>query len=605
MKKYTMSKILKAFTFMSFIFVCALAVIFACQSSNNIKVNAENNTYLVEISEFDSQKGDISVVAMNASGEKIEFVSGQNYEQGSKITITATAAEYYEFSYFTVQGQKFYDRCTTFIVENSDLNIAVVFSDKKYEVNVTVRDSRLSPIGNKPYSVKVNGELYGSINEPTQTFVKIGDDVTFTIQDNSSLENYKFLGWFVQGENHEPFFLESGAIEITKEFIDDYSVDGVIDVYCQYVQLCSLKIFIPEEYKSNVSYILKIREGLEYHTVSQLANKYDYGTEFQISAAADPDYDFLGFGNVTSGEMYIPGMAVLNFVLTGDRTISINCKPKQVDVQFNTDYVSGGKIKTNMNRLAIGDTLILSYEISNLRKIGSFTVNDKTGQEFAQMLNIVSASQKDVATYYESGILSVFVDEDVYAYFKSNPTFTINASSVVNVKNVLIIVFYVCLVLLFGAGMVVFTMLYFKEKNKVQKENLKKAEFIKKNHEIYLKQKSAENIIADLNERDTMMTVGNSKITAADKDKKKTVKRNLATATKKEKKESSQTKKSISSSKSVVSKTKKKQSAKSINKTKTKSEQKTKNSLATKASGKTKTVKNKSISRKVTAKEEK
>ena len=463
--------------------------------SLNSNVNCDvfaDGIYSVTVN-VDDTEGEIVVAAVNASGEKIDFESGTFYDQGTMITINAFANQGFEFAYYTVNElTKVYDVCSSFII-NDTTTIDVVFTVKKYQLDISVRDSVLNQIAGGEVNAQITYQNNDLINNPNQMFIRVGDTIKSIQANNVQMNKYNYLGTFIEDKNGAKVPLQFGVTGLTvdQDFIDSYCVDNKITIYVQYVQLCKLKIIVPEECKSNSNFMLLMKSGENsFEEVNQLSASYTYGTCFSIMAKNQKYYDFKTFNGANDDEQYVLGSAFLNFVMTGDRTISLVYQPKTFKLVLYTSNVDAGTVKLSGESLKLGDTLVFNYELGATRKLQSILVNDDSIDEFVDMLNSVSTAENDVAVKTGEGLFSVYVDKDIFDYFNVHNTLIVKTKTEANVGFILLIVLYVVLLVISGAGFVIFGILYNKTNKKVSETNKVQADAVKQKQEAFIREKA-------------------------------------------------------------------------------------------------------------------
>lgn len=489
MKNKFSSKIL---TYLFFIlFAAVVSFIFSGVAfSKETVVSAEAN-YTVTVSVNDSTMGSYSVVALDKNGNSVDFISGNAYEVGTRLTISAIENDYYQFNKFVINDTNYYDACQTVEIVDKNVNIQVVFETKKYELAVSIRDSEFNVLSNKPFVIDIE---YAGVSDdtPLVKYIRIGDRIkSIKLSTSLQVENYKFVGWYIQGEDRNPveFIVPATGIVIDENFVDNYYRDGKITIYGKFVQMCSLNIFVPEEYKVDSNYMLYIRQGFEYYPVTELEARYEYGTEFKIIAAPLQNYQFVGFNGDIDDENYIDGAETLVFTMNNDKTIALNYQPNKVQIKLDLTKVSDGKILSNSESLAVGDTLILSYELRASRKIGKFNINGKTTKEFASAINEIAGAE---VAFAKDGVVSIYVNDNVYNYLSANKTLSVEAVSSTNVVFVLLITLYILLAVGFGAAIITFTILHNRIKRETGTLTRKQAAVIKEKQQKYLEEKAVE-----------------------------------------------------------------------------------------------------------------
>ncbi len=548
-------------SFIVFMFALIVSLVFAGFNYNKDAVVSAETNYSVTVSVNDTDMGSVAAIAVDSDGNSLDFVSGNTYAVGTKITLNAIANNYYQFNKFVINDVNYYDSCQTFIVADKNVVVSVVFEAKKYELAVSIRDSEFNILNNKPFEIDIEYASGITSDTPLIKYLKIGDKIK-SIKLNSSLqvENYKFVGWFIQGEDRTPvtFNVPAGGVVIDQDFVDNYYRDGKITIYGKFVQMCSLNIYVPEEYKVDTNYMLYIRQGFEYYPVEELEARYEYGTEFKIIAAPLQNYQFTGFNGDVESENYIDGAETLIFNMNGDRTISLNYQPNKVGIELDLSKVADGKILANSKSLAVGDTLILSYELGSSRKINVLKINGKTLENFVADINQVAGD--DVA-FYKDGVVSIYVNDNVYTFLSANNTLSVEASSATNVVYVLLITLYIILAVGFGAAIITFAILYNNIKKKTGDTARKQAAIIKDKQQKYLEEKAAaakvDEIAENKIEEKAEATVSKTKKTTKNSTSKPSAKKTTKTATRKTtKKASPGTKKKASAGTKASSKPK-------------------------------------------------
>ncbi len=238
------------------------------------------------------------------------------YNYGETVTLTATPAEGYQFSYFSIEGQ-----------DNIETN--------PYEFTITenlqvVGFFELLPPDEFMVSVTVNPEGAGTV-EGAGLYTE-GTEVTLVATAN---EGYEFVNFTMNGEEVEMPIVVNANVEIVANFNQiEYNVTVVAD---------------------EAAGTAEIVEEAPYY----------YGAEINVIATPNAGYEFVNF-TVNGEEVTMP------YTVNGDVEIVANFAQLEYTLVVNVEPVEGGEVSVSLDGpYHFGDVVTLTvapaegYDFSN------------------------------------------------------------------------------------------------------------------------------------------------------------------------------------------------------------------------------------------------
>jgi len=238
------------------------------------------------------------------------------YNYGETVTLTATPAEGYQFSYFSIEGQ-----------DNIETN--------PYEFTITenvqvVAFFELLPPDEFMVSVTVNPEGAGTV-EGAGLYTE-GTEVTLVATAN---EGYEFVNFTMNGEVVEMPIVVNANVEIVANFNQiEYNVTVVAD---------------------EAAGTAEIVEEAPYY----------YGAEINVIATPNAGYEFVNF-TVNGEEVAMP------YTVNGDVEIVANFTQLEYTLVVNVEPVEGGEVSVSLDGpYHFGDEVTLTvapaegYDFSN------------------------------------------------------------------------------------------------------------------------------------------------------------------------------------------------------------------------------------------------
>ncbi len=238
------------------------------------------------------------------------------YNYGETVTLTATPAEGYQFSYFSIEGQ-----------DNIETN--------PYEFTITenvqvVAFFELLPPDEFMVSVTVNPEGAGTV-EGAGLYTE-GTEVTLVATAN---EGYEFVNFTMNGEEVEMPIVVNANVEIVANFNQiEYNVTVVAD---------------------EAAGTAEIVEEAPYY----------YGAEINVIATPNAGYEFVNF-TVNGEEVTMP------YTVNGDVEIVANFAQLEYTLVVNVEPVEGGEVSVSLDGpYHFGDVVTLTvapaegYDFSN------------------------------------------------------------------------------------------------------------------------------------------------------------------------------------------------------------------------------------------------
>ena len=457
----------------------------------------------VSISMQDGQDemGNFEVAVYGPRGEHIDFVSGAYYEYGTRFSIVPVNNEYYEFDHFVVNESDDFSNNLIINVEYDDIDVKCVFASTKYDLCVSIVNSVFKTIGNQRVNVSIVRQI-PEVLSPVSRYVQIGDTIDYIrFGENLGFENYVFDSWKVLDKtgnavdiSHSSLKNEVRDLDINKTFIDQYVKDGRIVIYGVFVQQCYLSINLPNEIDFLENFSVYKRVDGDYVKLENLDEPFEYGTVLMISVPSVNNHKFDGFTGLVAEDSYTTGQTSAFIVMNGNRTITAKYVYDDTPVNISGDSkIVNCKLVKNLDKIHVGQTLILSFELSSGYELTKFEINNMKAQEFVSSINSLDPTANQVAFYDDSGIVTIYVTQKVFDFFKANPSLKICSDGQMRGTYLALIIVYSFLAVCIGASIIVFAVLASKKQNKIVELKTKQQEIIlkKQNEEQERKEKEA------------------------------------------------------------------------------------------------------------------
>lgn len=443
--------------------------------------------------------GAFDVVAKNSAGDVVNFVSGEYYSAGTKIFVVPTAEKYYEFSHYEYDGESLYDSNFSVTVGNKDISVVIFFEPVSYEIRFNIVNSVFERLGNEPITLEIThiGAYY---NTPVADHVIIGDKIDLIKFKNIfSYQNYRFLSWQLRSKTGDIENVSDADnanivknLDITSDFVDKYVVDGKIDFYGVFIQNCQLSIVMQKAYATENTFQVYENGVL----VEDLSKSFDYGTILTVTVPNIDYMTFVGFDGLIVDDQYTPGQTTAYIVMKGNRSLAVKYDYIKTDIKIaDESVVKNGRLSLSSNNIKIGDTFIINANLSDGYKIKSFTVNGKSAEQFVRELN--AGEEKPVAIYGENGIITIYVNKNVYDFFANNNTLNVKVDSKINGAYVALFVIYLLLALGFGAVIVVLSIMTNNNSEEIKKLRKKQQDAVLKKEEEQRKEEEKQKALLE------------------------------------------------------------------------------------------------------------
>lgn len=435
--------------------------------------------------------GNFNVVAKNKNGDVVDFVSGEYYSVGTKISVLPTAEKYYKFFKYEYNGESIYDSVFSATVENADIAVKLFFEPQSYEIRFNIVNSVFERLGNEEIELNVT-HIGSRFSTPVAEHVIIGDRIeNFKFKNVFSYQDYRFVSWQLRSKTNDIVSISSSEnerevknLEITAEFVDKYVVDGKIDFYGVFVQNCKLSILVDNVVGSGNIQVYE--DGL---LVEDLSKSFDYGTVLVVNMPNIEYMVFAGFDGLSVDDQYTPGQTTARICMNGNRSIAGRYNYVETELKVSSDsFVKNGRLFLSSDKVKIGDTFIINACLGDGYKIKSFSVNGVDAEQFVKNLNTLDGNA--VAVFGDNGIITIRVTKNVYEFFASNENLSIKVNTKINGLYVALFVVYLLLALGFGAVIIVLSIKannYSEEIGKLKKQQqdavLKKEEEQRKEEE--------------------------------------------------------------------------------------------------------------------------
>lgn len=432
-----------------------------------------------------SSYGTYDVILRDKNNNAIEFVSGEYYSAGTKISIVPTASKYHEFSYFLLNGEKKFDSNLSLKVENSDINLVLFFDKASYELSFNIVNSVYGRLGNEEIQTEIT-RASGYHDSPVAKKVVIGDTIN-SIKFNNiyNYNDYRFLAWKLISKNNEEVSVSSPSnvnvvenLRITSEFVDKYVIDGKIQFYGVFVQQCQLSIVMQKTYDTDKTFEI-YENGTK---VTDLSKSFDYGTILTITVPIIDHMIFDHFDGLVVNDQYTSGQTTAQIVMNGNRSISASYRFVETEIKLSNDsYSKNANLVLNLDKVKIGDTLIINAKLLNGYKLKSFSINGSSVKSFVKALN--NLGDDTVANFDENGIVTIYVNRDVYDFLTVHSELKVEVDSKVNGTYIVLFVIYIVLAIGLGAVIIVLSIKTNNYSEEIKKLQRQKQEEIRKKEE--------------------------------------------------------------------------------------------------------------------------
>lgn len=453
----------------------------------------------INVDSLSDSFGDFEVILIDKNSNVLNFVNGNYYSVGTKYTIIPSALPGYEFSHYYIDGSRLYTEYYSNRIGYQNVDINLFFTSKNYELNFYIVNSQFSEIDYQPLSINITYNSSDPYTSPVSKYVKIGDRIDeLSFISFPNYENYKFVSWQTKDVDGNAVSLSDAldnkmikGLVISQDFIDSYAKDGKISIYAVFVMQCHLSIQIDDVGKDYELYYGG--SSILPEDLSEMT--FDFGSIIILSAPSVENMTFDKFSGLLDIDEYTGGTSVF-IKMNGDRSVSISYHFNETEIKLDElSKVSNGKVVLNKDKISIGDTLIISLNLKSGYKLTDFLINDKTADKFVLNVNRICGSEKPVATYSDNGIVTIYVNQTVFDYFKDN-NIKVVAHSKINSTYAILLAVYLVITLSAGGLLVWFFVLAGKNKLKVIELKEKQQKIIEK------KQKEVEELYSsDKNEK--------------------------------------------------------------------------------------------------------
>ncbi len=423
--------------------------------------------------------GDFRVVLRNPKNEIVDFVSGEYYSSGSKISVVPVPEKFVKFAGYNINDKDsaIYSDTVSLDVEFEDVDLTLFFEYEKYEIKVNVENSAGEKIGSGNVSVLTSKNLpYVTSNVVSfgETIVEIKFKKSFDYQD------YNFKEWqLCKNDGTKTSFESLTDIVVDEEFVQNYVSNDEIVVVGVFALKCQLSIIMDEAYPTEETFIV-----YENDKPVSLSKTFEYGTELVVSVPNIDHMRFVGFDGLIDSDQYAQGSTLVYITMLGSRTLSAKYDYVETELVISKDSkLDNARLQLSSNKIKIGDTLIINANVENGKIVKGFKINGKSAKAFVDSLN--ENQENKVAIYGDEGIVTVYVNKDVYDFFAENSTLKVEIKTKTNGLYVALFVVYILLTLGFGAVIAVFAILANKKSFKIKD--------LKRERDKRLKEKEEEN----------------------------------------------------------------------------------------------------------------
>lgn len=464
--------------------------------------------------------GSFDIILKDKNNNLIEYNKDSYYSVGTKVSVLPNANKYYEFEKFEFDGETYYENNITVSVEDGDINIVVFFKQELYSLNFNIVNTLGDRLGNEKIDILLQSSENN--NNPVVNCVVLGDVITEISLNTTSYHNYRFVGWEILDKDNSKVPLASrersnliGNIEITKSFVDQYVIDGKIEFYAVFVQNCQLSIIMQDSYISEKTFKVYCN-GEE---VLDLSKPFDYGTELTVSVDSIEHMNFVGFDGLIDSDTYTNGQSTAFIKMNGNRNLALKYEYKNVELSVSKESsVKHGSLSLNQSSVKIGDTLIVNANLNGSFKIKSFEINGDSAEQFVSELNSVAG--ENVAVLGENGILTIYVNKNIFEYFEKNSVLNVNVDSKADLLYIILFIIYFLLTVGFGVVVIIFSVLATKKYSQVKQIRKKQYEAIvakekqqKEMEELALKEFESEKVeTASVENKKTIESTAKEKV---------------------------------------------------------------------------------------------
>jgi len=343
---------------------------------------------------------------------------------------------------------------------------------KAYKLSVQIVNTEFKSIT----SAEVDLELNSSIDSKVMTYVTSGDEIVRLKLKNSNMnfDNYHFVSWQLkspQGEVHEvgdslnPY--EVRNLSLSGELLETYADGDQFVIYAVYNRDVKLNVFVDAGNLLSNCYRIYEKQGDNFVLVDSSKNSFEYGATVKIEALWNSKADFSEFKWLRQeGDSSAHNILVMQ--LKSDRQVTLSYLAKTTSVKISdASHVDGGSAALSSDAVKVGDTLVLSLKHRSGQNIQNFKINDLSADEFVKHLNSVYGDGMQIAKYDSNGVLSVYINENVFQFFAESPELKIIASYKMNSGYLVMMIVYIVLALLLGAGIITLYILTVRSGKKV------------------------------------------------------------------------------------------------------------------------------------------
>ena len=465
--------------------------------NDNLEIVAEyqyKRAISVAVDSSCAANGSFDVILRNSDNNVIDFTSGEYYSVGTKISVVPTAKKYYKFARFELNGEKKYDANVSLTVDSQDINLVLFFEQASYELGFNIVNSIYERLGNEEILTEIT-HASGYYDTPVAKKVVIGDTInSIRFKNIFNYQNYRFLSWQLISNTGESVSVSSEEnvniiknLQITSDFVDKYVKDGRIQFYGVFIQNCQLSIVMHKAYDTEETFEV-YENGVK---VTDLSKSFDYGITLMISVPHIDHMTFDHFEGLVVNDQYTPGQTTAYIMMNGNRSISAVYEYVKTQVKISEDSTAeNARLSLNLDEIKIGDTLIINAKLMNGYKLKKFTINNISANNFVKTLN--KLGEATVANYGDNGIVTIYVNKDVFDYFTVNHDLKIDVDSKINGAYVALFVIYIVLAIGLGVVIVVLSIKTNNYNDEIKKLQRKKQEEILKKKEEQKKEEEKE-----------------------------------------------------------------------------------------------------------------
>lgn len=423
--------------------------------------------------------GDFQVVLKNPKNEIVDFVSGNYYSYGSKLSVVPVPEKFVDFSGYNINDteQAIYSDTVSLNVGFDDIDLKLFFAPEKYEIIIDVENSVGENIGSGNVSVATSKNL----PYVTSHVVSFGETILeIKFKKLSDYQDYNFKYWqLCKNDGTKDTFENLNNIVVDEEFVQNYVSNGEIVFVGVFALKCQLSIIMDEAYPTTETFVV-----YENDKAVSISKSFEYGTELVVSVPNIDHMRFIGFDGLVDSDQYAQGSTLVYITMLGSRTLSAKYEYVETELKVSEDSkMNNARLQFSSNKIKIGDTLVLNANVSSGKVVKDFKINGKSAKDFVDLLNKGQTSK--VAIYGDEGIITVYVNKDVYDFFAQNSTLKVEIKTKTNGLYVGLFVVYVVLTLGFGAVIAVFAILANKKSFKIKD--------LKRKQDKRLKEKEEEN----------------------------------------------------------------------------------------------------------------